>query len=85
MILASTAGTLYTVTLGVVLVLGWVALWAIWHFVFRNAPRDGSDPPYIVAPPAGDRDPAQPPVSEPIPDSIAASRASMPSSPADGR
>lgn len=30
----------------VVLVLGYVAIWALWHFVFR----DGGDkePPYIV-------------------------------------
>lgn len=85
MIIASAAGTLYTVTLGVVLVFGWVALWAIWHFAFRNAPRDGSDPPYIVAPPAGDQDEAGPPLTDAMPDSIAASRASMPAGPSDGR
>ena len=36
----------------VVLALGYVAIWALWHFVFRNG--GDKEPPYIL--PDGDED-----------------------------
>ena len=40
--LASSAGTVMTVFLVAVLILGYLVLWAIWHFVFRG--RDPEHP-----------------------------------------
>ena len=40
--LASSASTVMTVFLVAVLVLGYVVLWALWHFVFRG--RDAEHP-----------------------------------------
>src|SRR5436309_1076834 len=46
--LASSADTVMSVFLVAVMVLGFVVLWAIWHFVFRRAPgletANGSNP-----------------------------------------
>lgn len=36
MVLASTADTVVAVFLVVVLALGYLVLWAIWHFFFRG-------------------------------------------------
>jgi hypothetical protein len=42
-------GTVMAVFLMAVIVLGYVVIWALWHFVFReagdHAPPDGSDDP----------------------------------------
>jgi hypothetical protein len=35
-LIADPGGTAFSVMLVVVLVLGYVALWAIWHFFFRG-------------------------------------------------
>jgi hypothetical protein len=40
MVLGTSGGTAFGVLLAVVMVAGYVALWALWHFVFRNAPPD---------------------------------------------
>ena len=40
MVLGSSGGTVFGVLLAVVMVAGYVALWALWHFVFRKAPPD---------------------------------------------
>jgi hypothetical protein len=40
MVLASSAGTVFGVFLAVLMVAGYVVLWALWHFVFRKAPPD---------------------------------------------
>jgi hypothetical protein len=50
MLVASASGTVTTVFLLVVLALGYIVLWAIWHFWFRKA-DDGDEPP-------GEGDPA---------------------------
>ena len=75
----STQDAVFNAVLGLAMVIGWVALFAIWWFVFRKAPRDGSETPYIVAP-----GPDDPPTAATA-DSIAASRSSIASEPADGR
>jgi hypothetical protein len=36
----SSADTVMSVFLVAVIVLGFVVLWAIWHFVFRHAPSE---------------------------------------------
>lgn len=41
--LASSADTVMTVFLVAVLVLGYVVLWALWHFVFRGRDQDQPD------------------------------------------
>lgn len=41
--LADGGGTALSVVLVVALVLGYLVLWAIWHFVFRNARVDDDD------------------------------------------
>ena len=41
MIAATNAGTVLAVVLVVVLVLGYVVIWAIWHFGFRNRDDEG--------------------------------------------
>ena len=38
---AAAGGAIYGVFLVVVLVVGYVALWAIWHFGFRGRDEDG--------------------------------------------
>jgi hypothetical protein len=32
--------TAFGIFLGVLMALGYVAIWALWHFVFRHAPPD---------------------------------------------
>ena len=41
MIAATTAGSILAVFLVVVLILGYVVIWAIWHFGFRNRDDEG--------------------------------------------
>jgi len=77
----STPDTVFNVVLGLAMVIGWVAVIAIWWFVFRRAPKDGSQAPYVV--PAEDR--ADQPPTAASPESIAASRASIAPRSADGR
>ena len=80
MVLAmSTQEAVFNAVLGLAMVIGWVTLFAIWWFVFRKAPRDGSETPYVVAPGADDRPTAA------TADPMAASRSSIASEPADGR
>jgi hypothetical protein len=50
--LAASGGTVMAVFLMAVLVLGYVVLWAIWHFFFRGA---GKDEPDVRPPTADDR------------------------------
>jgi hypothetical protein len=52
MVLASSGDTIFGVVLALVMVAGYVALWALWHFVFRNAPPDDHQPDN---PPGSDR------------------------------
>jgi hypothetical protein len=49
--LALSGGTVMAVFLMAVIVLGYVVIWAIWHFFFREAGEDVS----------GERPPAAPP------------------------
>jgi hypothetical protein len=44
--IASSADTVLSILLLVILVLGYVVLWAIWHFVFRarDLQHRGDDP-----------------------------------------
>lgn len=49
-----------TVLLAVVLAAGWIALWLIWRFFFRDVDMAGERGP-SAAPPPGD-DTAPPPV-----------------------
>ncbi len=82
MLALSTPDTVFNAVLGLAMVIGWVAVIAIWWFVFRKAPKDGSETPYIVPPEAaGD----QPPPTSATADSIASSRASIAPESADGR
>jgi hypothetical protein len=41
MITATTGGSIFAVLLVVVLILGYVVVWAIWHFGFRNRDDEG--------------------------------------------
>jgi predicted secreted protein len=79
----STQDTVFNLVLGLAMVVGWVVLFALWWFVFRKAPRDGSQTPHVVAGAPGGED--QDPRSVAIADPIEASRASIASEPADGR
>lgn len=38
--LADSTQTAFGILLAVVLVMGYVIIWALWHFVFRHAPPD---------------------------------------------
>ena len=49
--LASSADTVMSVFLVAVMVLGFVVLWAIWHFVFRRAPSEEERTPGDAGPP----------------------------------
>ena len=61
--LASSAGTAMTVFLVAVLVLGYLVLWALWHFVFRGRDAGAPRPPPLTPPrpraAAGDRAPVE--------------------------
>jgi hypothetical protein len=54
--LADSTTTAFGILLAVVLVAGYVIIWALWHFVFRHAPPDDrrlvDQPPGIDDPPA---------------------------------
>ena len=78
----STPDTVFNVALGLAMVIGWVTVIAIWWFVFRKAPRDGSETPYVVS---SEERGDQPPRTEATPDSIASRRASIAPESADGR
>ncbi len=81
MVLAlSTPDEVFNLMLGLAMVIGWVAVIAIWWFVFRRAPRDGSETPYVVT----TEDEDQPPTTASA-ESIASSRASIAPRSADGR
>jgi hypothetical protein len=41
---ALSGGTVLAVFLMAVIVLGYVVIWAIWHFFFRHAGDDGTGP-----------------------------------------
>ena len=41
--LASSADTVFSILLVAVLVLGYVVLWAIWHFFFRGRGTEDHD------------------------------------------
>jgi hypothetical protein len=57
MVLAlSTPELVFNVVLGVAIVIGWVVVAAIWWFVFRKAPKDGSELPFVVAGDAPEHD-----------------------------
>ncbi len=43
--IAVSSGTLTSVFLLVVIALGYVVTWAIWHFAFRGRGDEPSDPP----------------------------------------
>jgi nicotinamide riboside transporter PnuC len=38
--LADSANTFFGILIAVVMVSGYVIIWALWHFVFRHAPPD---------------------------------------------
>ncbi len=82
MLALSTPDTVFNVVLGLAMVLGWAAVIAIWWFVFRKAPRDGSQTPYVVT---AEEPRDQPPPTTASADSIASSRASIAPESAEGR
>jgi len=42
---ALSTATVMGIFLMAVIVVGYVIVWALWHFVFRNAPTDHEDRP----------------------------------------
>jgi uncharacterized membrane-anchored protein len=49
--IADTAQTFFAIMLMVVLVAGYVAIWAIWHFFFRGKGKDDERRPPDVGEP----------------------------------
>ncbi|WP_187369404.1 hypothetical protein [Baekduia soli] len=51
---AMSSGTVMGIFLMAVIVLGWVGIWALWHFVFRAAAaKEPPDPGPGEPPPGG--------------------------------
>ena len=55
--LALSGGTVMAVLLMAVIVLGYVVIWAIWHFFFRGAGDSAADPQHSPSSSEDDRQP----------------------------